>query len=88
MQSTHPGRIFKKSIHTKKPLQIACFSYQVHELFVVPGIPHVPCTLVASLLYYSGTSARLWWLCTCAAWRWSIRSNNKKAVLPLLIIDV
>ncbi|KAI6242451.1 Frizzled-4 [Aphelenchoides fujianensis] len=57
--------------------RIACFTYQSHELFVVPGIPHVPCTLVAALLYYSGTAARLWWLCTCVAWRWSMRGDER-----------
>lgn len=64
--------------------QFACFTYQTHELFVVPGIPHVPCTLVATLLYYSGMSARLWWLCACAAWRMSMKESGTKKVYDFM----
>ncbi|KAI6180276.1 Frizzled-4 [Aphelenchoides besseyi] len=59
--------------------RIACFSYLTHELFVIPGISHVPCTFVAALLYFFGTAGRLWWLSACFAWRWQLRNTNQNS---------
>ncbi|KAH7720199.1 Protein MIG-1 a [Aphelenchoides avenae] len=56
---------------------IACTSYAGHQLFIVPGMQHIPCTLVATVLYYLGTAGRLWWMLICVAWRWSLKPHPR-----------
>uniref|UniRef100_A0A914CWY9 Frizzled-4 n=1 Tax=Acrobeloides nanus TaxID=290746 RepID=A0A914CWY9_9BILA len=56
--------------------RVACMDYNGHSLFVVPGVQHVPCTLLATLLYYFGTAGRLWWLILCCSWRWCLKDHT------------
>uniref|UniRef100_A0A915PXL7 Frizzled-4 n=1 Tax=Setaria digitata TaxID=48799 RepID=A0A915PXL7_9BILA len=48
--------------------QISCIEYNSKLIFVVTGVQHIPCTTVAVLLYYFGTTGRLWWFVLCCTW--------------------
>ncbi|KAI1724729.1 fz domain-containing protein [Ditylenchus destructor] len=57
--------------------KIACTHYTGHNLFIVAGMQHVPCTLMATLLYYSGSAGRLWWLILCCSWRVALKQRSR-----------
>ncbi|KHN80401.1 Frizzled-4 [Toxocara canis] len=48
--------------------QISCMDYTSKSIFVVAGVQHIPCTTAAILLYYFGTTGRLWWFVLCCTW--------------------
>uniref|UniRef100_A0A1I7XZS0 Frizzled-4 n=1 Tax=Steinernema glaseri TaxID=37863 RepID=A0A1I7XZS0_9BILA len=48
--------------------QISCMPYVDSHIFVVAGLQYVPCTVMAILLYYFGTTGRLWWFVLCYFW--------------------
>ncbi|CAI2308752.1 unnamed protein product [Caenorhabditis sp. 36 PRJEB53466] len=68
--------IYIFSVTFKDQFQISCTDYTHHLLFVVGGLSHVPCSSVASVIYYSATCSRLWWLLLCLSWNKATRSAN------------
>ncbi|MFH4981534.1 hypothetical protein AB6A40_008243 [Gnathostoma spinigerum] len=48
--------------------QISCMRYTTRLIFVSSGVQHIPCTTVAIILYYCGTTGRLWWFILCCSW--------------------
>uniref|UniRef100_A0A8R1DZV5 Frizzled-4 n=1 Tax=Caenorhabditis japonica TaxID=281687 RepID=A0A8R1DZV5_CAEJA len=68
--------IYILSVAFKDQLQISCTDYTHHLLFVVDGLSHVPCSSVASLIYYSATCSRLWWLLLCFSWNKATRTAH------------
>lgn len=68
--------IYIVSVSFKDQFQISCTDYTHHLLFVVGGLSHVPCSTVASLIYYSATCSRLWWLLICFSWNKATRTAN------------
>lgn len=68
--------IYVVSVSFKDQFQISCTDYTHHLLFVVGGLSHVPCSTVASLIYYSATCSRLWWLLICFSWNKATRTAN------------
>uniref|UniRef100_A0A1I7WZJ8 Frizzled-4 n=1 Tax=Heterorhabditis bacteriophora TaxID=37862 RepID=A0A1I7WZJ8_HETBA len=55
---------------------ISCTDYSSHLLFVIGDLPHIPCSSVASLLYYFGTAGRLWWLILCYTWNYQTTNTG------------
>uniref|UniRef100_A0A8R1EFH2 FZ domain-containing protein n=1 Tax=Caenorhabditis japonica TaxID=281687 RepID=A0A8R1EFH2_CAEJA len=68
--------IYILSVAFKDQFQISCTDYTHHLLFVVDGLSHVPCSSVASLIYYSATCSRLWWLLLCFSWNKATRTAH------------
>ncbi|CAP25680.2 Protein CBR-MIG-1 [Caenorhabditis briggsae] len=68
--------IYVISVSFKDQFQISCTDYTQHLLFVVGGLSHVPCSTVATLIYYSATCSRLWWLLICFSWNKATRTAN------------
>ncbi|CCD71747.1 Frizzled-4 [Caenorhabditis elegans] len=68
--------IYIVSISFKDQFQISCTDYTHHLLFVVGGLSHVPCSSVASLIYYTATCSRLWWLLICVSWNKATRTSH------------
>ncbi|TKR95557.1 hypothetical protein L596_009708 [Steinernema carpocapsae] len=48
--------------------QVSCMPYVNSQIFVVAGLQYVPCTIMAIILYYFGTTGRLWWFVLCYFW--------------------
>uniref|UniRef100_A0A915DXR0 Frizzled-4 n=1 Tax=Ditylenchus dipsaci TaxID=166011 RepID=A0A915DXR0_9BILA len=57
--------------------KIGCMHYSGHNLFLVAGMQHVPCTLAATLIYYFGSAGRIWWIALCFSWRFSMTQHSK-----------
>ncbi|CAB3408291.1 unnamed protein product [Caenorhabditis bovis] len=56
--------------------QVSCTDYTHHLLFVIGGLSHVPCSSVGSLIYYSSTCGRFWWLLLCFTWNRATRTSQ------------
>lgn len=64
--------------------QISCMDYTTKSIFVVSGVQHIPCTTAAILLYYFGTTGRLWWFVLCCTWnRYTQRHQQNSETLIL-----
>uniref|UniRef100_A0A0N5AF24 Frizzled-4 n=1 Tax=Syphacia muris TaxID=451379 RepID=A0A0N5AF24_9BILA len=62
--------VYLVSLHYQDQVTIpvSCMEYANKLVFVVTGLQHMPCTIAAILLYYFGTTGRLWWFILCCTW--------------------
>ncbi|VDN05151.1 unnamed protein product [Thelazia callipaeda] len=59
--------------------QISCVEYNSKLISVTTGVQHVPCTTVAIMLYYFGTTGRLWWFVLCCTWNKHTQRHQQKS---------
>ncbi|VDM39633.1 unnamed protein product [Toxocara canis] len=63
--------------------QISCMDYTSKSIFVVAGVQHIPCTTAAILLYYFGTTGRLWWFVLCCTWNKHTQRSQQNSQINL-----
>uniref|UniRef100_A0A0N5A222 Frizzled-4 n=1 Tax=Parastrongyloides trichosuri TaxID=131310 RepID=A0A0N5A222_PARTI len=68
---------FVKLLNIQFRDSISCTTYNYISIIVVPELHHIPCVLIAILTYYFGTTARLWSIVACFAWKRSLNINSK-----------